>query len=75
MVAGRVVVMSGGTVDMDGPPLAVLRQRETLRGLGLTAPPMLELSGRLREAGVPLAGDPSTLEQMTEALWPLLSKN
>jgi len=75
MAAGRVVVMSGGTVDMDGPPLMVLRERATLRGLGLTAPPMLELSGRLREAGVPLAGDPSTLEQMAEALCPLLSKN
>ncbi len=73
--ADRVVVMYQGRVAMEGSPLDVLRRTDRLRELGLAAPPVIELAARLRRAGLGLPGDPATIEEMAEALCPLLLKN
>ena len=73
-MADRVVVMDGGHVTLQGTPRQVFAHRTELKAIGLDVPPMAELSGLLQEAGVTLQEGLLTVEEMTEALWQLLSK-
>ncbi len=60
--ATRVVVLDGGRIVGDGPPLATLRAAEA-RGLPLPLPPLACLCAEL---GLPY-GDPATLAALVEA--------
>lgn len=73
-MADRVVVMDNGHVALEGSPRQVFAHRAELKAIGLDVPPMAELRGQLAEAGVPLEEGILTVEEMTEALWQLLSK-
>lgn len=52
--ADRVLVMQGGQVVVEGPPEEVFAQAGELRSLGLDVPPVVDLAGRLRDAGLSL---------------------
>ncbi|HOG18476.1 MAG TPA: ATP-binding cassette domain-containing protein [Syntrophales bacterium] len=61
--ADRVAVMEAGAIRCEGSPRDVLTDREMLRGLGLDAPPAVEIIERLREAGVGVKGGALTLKE------------
>ncbi|HIQ63125.1 MAG TPA: ATP-binding cassette domain-containing protein, partial [Candidatus Avichristensenella intestinipullorum] len=72
--ADRLLVMSDGAVAMQGTPREVFRQVQAVRALGLDVPPMTALGFSLRGNGLALPDDILTLEEMVEALCPLLHK-
>lgn len=49
--AERVVVLADGQIALDGEPAVVFQQVDRLHDLGVAAPQMAELAGRLRAAG------------------------
>lgn len=68
--AGRVLVMEGGRLALDGTPDEVFRHGSELRALGLEQPFAMRLAERLRELGAPAQAAPETprLDVLEEAL-------
>ena len=62
--ADRVIVMTAGECAMEGSPREVFSKGDALRGYGLEAPEMTALAKRLRAAGIPVAADVMTVEEM-----------
>jgi ABC-type multidrug transport system ATPase subunit len=63
--ARRTVVLNGGRVAMDGPPAKIFAETETLLEMGLGVPHAAELAALLRSAGIPIAGAPLTIEELS----------
>lgn len=72
--AHRVVVMSGGEVQLEGTPREVFRQAGKLRELRLDVPPAVQAAERLRSEGVGVPDSVLTLDELVEALCQLSSK-
>ncbi len=70
---GRVVVIDGGKIVMDGPPRSVFSQVERIREIGLDVPQTAELAFELRRAGFDMPEDILTEEECAEALMKLFS--
>ncbi len=70
--ATRMLVLQKGRIVMDGTPSEVFARGPELTEMGLAVPEMTRLSDRLRELGVTLPGAIYTVEQMRDALIPLL---
>ena len=66
--AGRVLVMDGGRIVMDGPPEEVFVQGEWLESLGLHVPPAVEVARHLREQGLDLPTGLLTNDALVGAL-------
>lgn len=66
--ADRIWAMSEGRVVMQGTPVEVFRQRETLRASGLALPGPAELAWRLRTGGFHVPRDILTVEDMVAFL-------
>ncbi|WP_322198874.1 energy-coupling factor transporter ATPase [Acutalibacter intestini] len=64
--AGRVVVMDGGRVLMDGGPRQVFSQVERLKRHALDVPQATELCYQLKAAGVDLGSSPLSVEECLE---------
>ena len=60
--AGRVIVMAGNGILMDGPPAEVFGKAGILAEHGLTTPAAAGLAERLREAGLPIPDGVLTME-------------
>ncbi len=73
--ASRVVVISDGTIKMDGSPHEIFARGEELRAMGLEVPQGTELFHDLRAAGYDLPDVALTAEDCVEALLPLLKNN
>ena len=58
----RIVLLNQGQVAADGPPDRVLRQVETLRGLGLRPPELPALFHDLGQATLPLTLEEATVQ-------------
>ena len=72
-LAGRVVVMNGGQVAMDGPPEEILTREAELRGLGLTVPATVELLHALQAEGWAVDDRALTPEDCAETICRYLS--
>jgi energy-coupling factor transporter ATP-binding protein EcfA2 len=70
--ANRIIVMDKGKVALDGPPAEVYGDTARLIGIGL--PRVTMLFHLLRLDGFPLATNPTTVEDATDALRRLLIK-
>jgi energy-coupling factor transport system ATP-binding protein len=68
LAAGRVVVMEQGKIVMEGDPRRVFQQTAQLRELGLDVPPMAELVGELRAAGLSIPADVMTVDELVNRL-------
>lgn len=66
--ATRLIVMNKGSVFADGSPREVFELYRELEEIGLAAPQVTYLSERLREAGVALAQNATTLAEARELL-------
>lgn len=70
--ADRVLVMSGGRVEMEGTPKEVFSQTERVRGLHLDVPQAAELRDELVKAGIPLPEGIIDVGECAQALYELL---
>lgn len=68
ILADRIIVMSNGTIALDGTPAEVFTQGDVLGNCGLEVPVAVELAEALRRHGIPLATDILTAEQLAGAL-------
>jgi energy-coupling factor transport system ATP-binding protein len=73
--ADRVIVISDGSIRMDGTPKEVFSQVEQMRAFGLEVPQTTELLYELRQAGYDLPEDCLTVEECSEALLGLFRSN
>lgn len=60
---GRILVMDHGGIWMDGTPREVFSHYQELEGIGLAAPQATYLMHELREHGMPVDTDATTLEE------------
>ncbi|HIU94889.1 MAG TPA: energy-coupling factor transporter ATPase [Candidatus Aphodomorpha intestinavium] len=72
---GRVAVMNGGRLVAQGAPREVFGRAEALRAAGLEPPEAVQLREALRQGGMPVDGDPITLEELADAICRSLSNN
>lgn len=71
-MADRVIVMSNGEIAMEGTPKEVFSQIDKVRSLRLDVPQAAELAEALRNTGVSLAADITTIDDCANALFELL---
>jgi len=72
--ADRVVVLSDGKIEMNGPPKKVFSRVEALRRLGLDVPPMSMLGKMLSARGLHLPDGILTVDDMVKELKVCLSR-
>ncbi len=66
--AGRVVVLHRGEVVLDGSPVAVFNESETLRAVGLDLPPARRVAERLRSVFPGMNAEVLTTAELLTAL-------
>ena len=71
-MADRVLVMDAGLIAMEGTPMQVFSQVDTIRNLGLEAPEMIILANKLRAHGIDVK-DVMTVDEMAVELCRLKS--
>jgi len=71
-LADRVLVMDAGLIAMEGTPMQVFSQVDTIRNLGLEAPEMIILANKLRAHGIDVK-DVMTVDEMAVELCRLKS--
>ncbi|WP_226530298.1 energy-coupling factor ABC transporter ATP-binding protein [Metabacillus niabensis] len=69
--ADRIIVMNGGKKFTEGTPDEIFQLDDQLVKIGLDLPFPLQLSKRLREAGIPIKDHHLTEEGLVEELWTL----
>lgn len=72
-LADRVIVISDGKIAMDGTPRRVFRHVDEVKALGLDVPEMTELALMLSRAGLGVATDILTVDEMAEEICRLKS--
>lgn len=72
--ADRILVMSHGEKLFDGPPKEVFRHYQELEGIGLAAPQITYVVRSLKEQGIALDEDITTVEEAKTAILRLLGK-
>ena len=72
--ADRIIVIDHGVAVLEGTPKEVFAQVDKMKALGLDVPQMTELAFTLRNNGIDVPADITTVEEMVEALCRLKSK-
>ena len=72
--ADRIIVIDHGVAALEGTPKEVFAQVDKMKALGLDVPQMTELAFTLRNNGIDVPADITTVEEMVEALCRLKSK-
>lgn len=75
LLCDRVAVMSGGELKMLDTPRNIFKRVDELRALGLDAPIAVSMRDRLIKEGFPISDSIISIDELAEALCPLLSKN
>jgi len=70
VTADRVIVLDNGKVVLTGSPAQVFSQVDRLKELGLDAPLAAEVACQLRAAGLDIAPDVITDDQLAVILCP-----
>ncbi|MCI8866235.1 MAG: energy-coupling factor transporter ATPase [Lachnospiraceae bacterium] len=70
--AGRILVMDHGEKIFDGPPKEVFCHYRELEKVGLAAPQITYVAQGLRERGIPIREDVTTVEEAKAAILELL---
>jgi energy-coupling factor transport system ATP-binding protein len=68
LLAGRVVVMTGGQITATGTPREIFADKAVLAEAGLSAPPHIELYHRLTDKGYDLGECPLTTDELVDKL-------
>ncbi len=72
--ADRIMVMNHGEKLFDAPPKEVFRHYRELESIGLAAPQITYIVQNLKEQGVPIADDITTVAEAKDAILKLLGK-
>lgn len=72
--ADRIMVMSHGEKIFDAPPKEVFGHYKELEEIGLAAPQVTYVVRRLREQGIPLEDNITTVEEAKQAILGLMKK-
>ncbi|MGN0158244.1 MAG: energy-coupling factor transporter ATPase [Brotaphodocola sp.] len=72
--ADRIMVMNHGEKMFDAPPKEVFRHYKELEAIGLAAPQITYIVHRLKENGVSIADDITTVAEAKEAILKLFGK-
>ncbi len=72
--ADRIIVMNHGEKMYDGTPKEVFHHYKELEKIGLAAPQITYIVHRLRENGVPISDDITTVEEAKTAILALIKK-
>ncbi len=70
--ADRLMVMNHGQKVFDGTPKEEFEHYKELEAMGLAAPQVTYIAHALQEAGIPLEGDVTTVEEARDAILRLL---
>lgn len=73
--ADRIMVMNHGEKIFDAPPKEVFRHYKELEAIGLAAPQITYIVHGLKEHGVPIADDITTVTEARDAILHLLGKD
>lgn len=71
----RIIVMNQGSILLDGAPKEVFRHRQELEAAGLSVPQVTELMQELRDRGIPVSLEVTTLKEAREAVLQAFSKH
>jgi len=71
----RILVMNQGELVYDDSPKEVFRHVTELEEMGLSAPQAVYIGKALREAGYDIPDDIITVEELADAVLPILKKN
>ncbi len=66
--ADRIIVLDQGKIVLEGKPREIFRQVKKLKEIGLDVPQMTELADLLRDAGMKIADDILSIEEMVSVL-------
>lgn len=72
--ADRLMVMNHGEKAFDGTPRQVFEHYKELESMGLAAPQVTYISHALKEQGIPIEDDITTVEEARDAILRLLGK-
>lgn len=72
--ADRIMVMNHGEKAFDGPPKEVFEHYKELEAMGLAAPQVTYIVHGLKEHGVPIEDDITTVEEAARAILKLFGK-
>ena len=75
LYADRIMVMNHGEKIFDAPPKEVFRHYRELEAMGLAAPQITYIVHGLKEHGVPIADDITTVTEARDAILHLLGKD
>ena len=70
--ADRVIVMEKGKKLLEGTPKQVFSQVEKLQDMGLDVPQVTLIAYELRKEGIDISEEIITVDELVNALWPLL---
>lgn len=60
-LSDRILVMSGGKLEMNGTPQEIFSREEEVKSMGLALPDSMEILSRLRKAGMRIEGTAMTI--------------
>ena len=75
MYVDRLVVMNHGEKAFDGTPKEVFRHYKELEAMGLAAPQITYVVHALRERGIPIGEDLTTIEEARDAILAVWREN
>lgn len=67
-LADRVVILSEGSIQLQGTPYEVFKESDRIKELGLDVPPMADIANYLRNEGFALNENILTVDEMYEEL-------
>jgi energy-coupling factor transport system ATP-binding protein len=73
-LADRIIVMSQGRIHMAGKPREIFSNIQEIKEIGLDVPQMTELAHSLRDSGINLFTECTTVEEMVDELCQYLSR-
>lgn len=73
-LADRIIVMHNGKCILDGSPVQVFKEIDTLESVGLAVPQVTYMARKLKHEGINISEDIFTIEQAKEEILRLLNK-
>ena len=70
----RIIVMNQGSVMLDGAPRDVFHHYKELEEIGLAAPQVTYLMHEMREAGMDVSTEPTTVDEAKDAILRMLGR-
>lgn len=67
-LSDRILVMSGGKLEMNGTPQEIFSREEEVKRMGLALPDSMEILSRLRKAGMRIEGTAMTIGEAADLI-------